>query len=77
MWPPGGVQPRHQVGGGVPRLGRRCPASARDLFGLGWKEVSHLNAWSSRKYVMVIPSGLMGISWLGTCDLKRKTKLAV
>ena len=36
----GGVQLRHQVGGGVPRLGRRCPASARDLFGLDLKEVS-------------------------------------
>ena len=33
MWPFGGVQLRHQVGGGVPRLGRVCPASARDLFG--------------------------------------------
>ena len=36
-----------------------------------------LNASSSRKYVMVIPSGLMGMSSFGTCVLNTKTKFAV
>ena len=49
MWPFGGVKLRRQVRGGVPRLGRVCPASARDLFGFGLDFDSHLNAWSSRK----------------------------
>ena len=48
-WPSGGVQLRHQVGGGASRLGRVCPASARDLFSLRLDGVPHLKAWSSRK----------------------------
>ena len=35
---------RRQGGGGAPRLGRRCPASARDLLGLRVDWDSHLNA---------------------------------
>jgi hypothetical protein len=38
---------------------------------------AHLNAWSSRKYVTVSPSGLMGISSFGTRLLNTNTKLAV
>ena len=77
MSPSGGVRLRRQAGGGAPRLGRVCPAFARDLCGLRLDGAPHSKAWSSRKYVMVIPSGLIGISSLGTCDLKTKTKFAV
>ena len=61
----------------VRRLGRCCQAIARDLLGLSTFVGPQLNASSSRKYVMVIPSGLMGMSSFGTWDLKTKTKLAV
>src|SRR5438552_2560926 len=59
------------------RLGRCCPVPDRDLFAANSGHEIHLNAWSSRKYVMVIPRGLIGISSLRTWDLKRKTKFAV
>src|SRR5207249_954468 len=61
----------------VRRLGRCCPVPDHDLFAANSGHEIHLNAWSSRKYVMVIPRGLIGISSLGTWDLKRKTKFAV
>ena len=34
-----------QSGAGALRLGRRCPASTRDLFGVREDRDSHLNAW--------------------------------
>src|SRR5580700_1856288 len=43
------AKPGHQVGGGAPKLGRRCAATARDLFAWGVGLEFHLNAWSSRK----------------------------
>ena len=62
---------------GARRLGRCCEATARDLFVVRREPECHLKASSSRKYVMVMPRGLMGMSSFGTCDLKTKTKFAV
>src|SRR5713226_8018314 len=50
---------------GVRRLGRYCPVPDRDRFAPDWGVRVHLNAWSSRKYVTVMPRGLMGINSLG------------
>jgi hypothetical protein len=72
---PDGVEPAFtgDVRGGEPRDSPRLG----DLFGLASDPGSHLNASSSRKYAMVSPSGLMGISSFGTLDLKTNTKFAV
>ena len=77
MWRASGGGPQKEGRSGVRRLGRCCPVPDRDLFALTLDRAIHLNAWSSRKYVMVMPSGLIGINSLGRLVLKTKTKFVV
>ena len=77
LWRKSGRKSKGKDRSGARRLGRVCEAPARDLLGLFLDSDSHLNAWSSRKYVTLSPKGLIGMSSLGTWDLKRNTKFAV
>ena len=62
---------------GDTHAGCQCVLGPVLLFSQYVNVVVHLNASSSRKYVIARPSGFMGISSLGTLLLKTKTKFAV